>query len=445
LSTLFGTDGIRGIALQPPLDRSTVTRLGAALAEHLRAEGRPVSLLLAGDTRASTPVLARWLASSFTEAGGTVSWAGVLPTPAVSHLLRLRRAWGAGVVVSASHNPAEDNGIKLVSAGGSKWPVREETALENRMAMTAESAGERSLPAPAGDLGRDYLRVLAATLPERPLAGWRLVIDAANGAASAVAASFFTGLGATVTMINAEPDGANINKGCGALHPESLAARVAAEGADGGVAFDGDADRAILVADGGRILDGDDILYVWARDLAARSALPGRAIVATVMSNLGLEVGLEALSVRVVRCPVGDRDVSEAMVREGLVLGGEQSGHVICAHHAVTGDGLLTAAHLFAIAAGTGCRLSELANLEHFPQVLLNVPVAHRRPLAEVEPLHRAVADRERELDGHGRVYVRYSGTEPLLRIMVEAPTRDQAEAIANALAAIARGELSAA
>lgn len=443
MSRLFGTDGMRGVAFASPLDESTLTRLGRALAQHLEERGLPPRMLLAGDTRASTPILAAWLAGAFSAAGGEVVWAGVLPTPAVSHLLRDTNGFGAGVVVSASHNPAEDNGIKLVGARGSKWPAAEERWLEERLMDTEARAGGAWLPPEAHGLRSRYLEVLARALPHRPLSGLRLLVDAAQGAASPVAAAFFSNLGAHVAVLNASPDGTNINASCGALHPQGLARAVVHEGADAGVALDGDADRAVLVTHTGRVLDGDDLLYLWGTHLDAAGRLPGRGVVATVMSNLGLEVALAGRGLRLVRCPVGDREVWESMEREGIALGGEQSGHIICAHHAVTGDGLLTAAHVLAIARQEGRSLEELANLRHFPQVLRNVRVVHRRPVESVPALANAIVRAEDELGQRGRVLVRYSGTEPLLRIMVEAPTDELAHHTAESLVEVARAHLA--
>lgn len=439
---LFGTDGMRGVALQHPLDETTVTRLGAELAAHLRVKSVPVRILLAGDTRASTPVLADWLGGAFVAAGGEVEWAGVLTTPAVSQLLRDDGSFGAGVVISASHNPATDNGIKLLSGTGTKWPVAEEHALEDHMLAASSTPARAALPAANPARAEHYADLLVKTLPESRLAGLKLVIDAANGAAAPVAAEVFSRLGANARVINAAPDGTNINKGCGALHPEGLVAAVKQDGADAGIALDGDADRAILVSHEGRVLNGDDLLFVWGNDLAAADRLPGRVIVATVMSNLGLDVGLRASGIRVARCAVGDREVWETMEREGAALGGEQSGHIICGHLTTTGDGLLTAAHVLALVARRSVRLEELATMQHFPQVLVNVRVASRKPIAEVPQLAKAVRDAEGELAGNGRVFVRYSGTEPLLRIMVEAPSHDVATVTANRLATFARTHL---
>ncbi|HVN76582.1 MAG TPA: hypothetical protein VMT19_09720 [Thermoanaerobaculaceae bacterium] len=441
---LFGTDGMRGVALEYPLDRPTLTRLGAALVAHLREAGLPPVVLLAGDTRASTAVLAGWLGGAFAGAGGELHWAGVLPTPAVSHLVRDRGGYGAGVVISASHNPAADNGVKLVNRAGTKWPVEEERALESRLRAVPETTAVAELPLADGTARARYVELLLASLPARALSGLRVVVDPANGAASPVAREFFESLGAAPALIHAEPDGRNINERCGALFPELLAAEVRRRRADAGVALDGDSDRAILVTASGRVLDGDDALLVWARALHARGALPGPTVVATVMSNLGLEAALKRDGIALVRCAVGDREVWEVMQREGAALGGEQSGHVICSHLSVTGDGLLTAAHLLATARGAGAALDELATLERFPQVLVNVRVASRRPVDEVPELKAAVAAAERELSESGRVFVRYSGTEPLLRIMVEAADHEVARSTAERLAEIARGQLGA-
>ena len=310
------------MAFEPPLDRPTLTRLGAALVAHLRGAGLAPRVLLAGDTRASTPVLAEWVGGGFAAAGGEVHWAGVLPTPAVSHLLRDRGGYGAGVVISASHNPALDNGVKLVGATGSKLPVEEEVRLEQRLASTTPAGvALPPLPGAEGSWRLRYLELLLASLPPTPLSGVRLVVDAANGAAAPVARELFTALGAEVLLIHAEPDGTNINARCGALFPEILAREVRRVRADAGAALDGDGDRAILVTGTGRVLDGDDALLLWARALASRERLPGQKVVATVMSNLGLEVALGREAIALVRCPVGDREVWETMQREGAVLG----------------------------------------------------------------------------------------------------------------------------
>jgi len=440
MPALFGTDGIRGRAYRPPLDEDTVRRLGAALAAELGAAGGP-PLLLAGDTRASTPDLARWLAGAYQAAGGTVEWAGVLPTPAVSHLVR-RGSWIAGVVISASHNPAPDNGIKVLAASGEKIPDSLEERLEARM-ETAEPLAGPPLPEPSEALADRYLELLHATHGRAcPLDGLHVVVDCANGAASAMAAPFLEDLGARVTVLHARPDGTNINEGCGATVPGQVAEAVVRAGAHAGLALDGDADRAILVDEKGGVLDGDDILLAWARHLAAGGRLPGSTVVATVMSNFGLERALAAHGIETLRCPVGDRAVWETMRSSGSALGGEQSGHVICSHHGVTGDGLLTGTHLLAVAAASGRPLSELSDLVRLPQVLLNVPVRHKPPFEEQPAIHRwAQATRER-LAGRGRLVLRYSGTEPKARIMIEGDDPAEIETLAREGAELIAREL---
>lgn len=439
---LFGTDGMRGVAYAMPLDRPTVTRLGAALGAYLREFSLPNHILLAGDTRASTAILASWAGGAFLKAGGAVTWAGVLPTPAVSHLVRDVGGFGTGMIVSASHNPAADNGIKLVAGDGSKWREADERRLEEGLLGIADEPQVEALPDPDATLGERYLELLVRTLPPRALAGTTLVVDAANGAGSPFAGALLARLGAEVVAIHSAPDGTNINQGCGALHPSTLAAQVVRHGADAGIALDGDADRAILITHAGRVLDGDEILLLWGKALHEAGRLPRDTVVATVMSNLGLEVALREIGVRVVRCAVGDREVWETMRRVGAALGGEQSGHVICSHLSVTGDGLLTAAHVLAHVRERGVSLEDAARMLRFPQVLVNVRVGRRRPLADVPELTAAITETETAFAGAGRVLVRYSGTEPLLRIMVEASNKEQAETTAHSLAEVARRHL---
>jgi phosphoglucosamine mutase len=430
---LFGTDGIRGRALEWPLDEDTVSRLGAALADELRTAGHHPCILLAGDTRASTETLARWLSGSFRATGGDVTWAGVLPTPAVSRLLRDREC-AAGVVISASHNPADDNGIKVLGPGGEKIDDAVERRLEARLEGTRPTPGP-GLPPAEVSLAEHYLELLVDThTVARPLDGLHVVIDCANGAASSIGPAFFDRLGARVTEMATRPDGTNINRDSGATAPASLVRRVRSESADAGLALDGDADRAILVDERGRVLDGDDILLAWARHLDADGHLPGHRIVATVMSNFGLERSLARDGMTMLRCPVGDRSVWLAMTEHGIVLGGEQSGHVICSHHSVSGDGLLTGSHVLAIAAAQGCPVSELSDLVRMPQLLVNVPVAERRPFDELPTVVAELAEVEAALAGRGRVLLRYSGTEPLARVMVEGEDGHEIERFAARL-----------
>lgn len=441
MDSLFGTDGIRGRAYEPPLDEDTVRRLGVALAEDLVHQCAQPKILLAGDTRASTVDLARWLASSFQAAGGKVTWGGVLPTPAVSHLLRQEEC-AAGVVISASHNPAEDNGIKILGPGGEKLADDIERHIESRIEEVVAIAGP-DLPEIDDSLGNKYLEFLAAShSTAEPLAGLHLVLDAANGAGAGFAEKLLERLGARVTAIASQPDGTNINAGCGATAPQILAEKVVELGADGGLALDGDADRAMLVDECGSVLDGDDIILAWARRLDENGALPKGRVVATVMSNFGLEKALTDDGLDVIRCSVGDREVWMTMKEHGAALGGEQSGHIICSHYGVSGDGLLTGTHLFAIAAERKVPVSRLSDLSRLPQILLNVPVSQRRPFEDLPMVSGELAEANRRLDQRGRVLLRYSGTERLARVMVEGEDADEIEKLANRIANAIRSEL---
>lgn len=446
---LFGTDGIRGHFGEPPLDRGTVTALAVQLAATLRerSNGALPKVVLGGDTRESTPVICRWLAAGLVAGGVDVRYAGVIPTPGVAYLTRETGA-AAGVVVSASHNPYPDNGIKLIDPQGTKWSDEDELALESRLkAHPADVPGlPEGQPAVEPTLRERYLRHLAATLPEgRPLDDLRVVLDTGNGAASTYAGELFERLGARVTLLHAEPNGRNVNEGCGSTAPAGMAARVVAEGVDLGAAFDGDADRCILADETGEVRDGDAILYLWATCLHRSGRLEPPKIVATSMSNLGLERALAAEGIGIVRCAVGDRYVVEAMRKEGILLGGEQSGHIVQSHLASTGDGLLTAIQMAFVRHQDGRPLSEmLAPFRRYPQVLLNVRVKRKvdfQALPAVTTVARAVEDR---LGDDGRLVLRYSGTEPLARIMIEGPEQGTIDVLAEELAVAIRGELGA-
>ena len=441
MDSLFGTDGIRGRAYEAPLDEKTVRRLGVALAEDLAVQCPEPRILLAGDTRASTTDLARWLASSFQASGGTVTWGGVLPTPAISHLLR-REECAAGVVISASHNPAEDNGIKILGPGGEKIADEIERHIESRIEEVAPVEGP-DLPAIDGALGERYLDLLVASHTKaNPLAGLHIVVDAANGAASAFAGPLLDRLGARVSTIAAEPDGYNINANCGATAPQRLAETVLERGADGGLALDGDADRAVLVDETGSVLDGDDIILAWARKLQSDGGLPGGRVVATVMSNFGLEKTLHCDGMEIIRCSVGDREVWMTMKEHRAALGGEQSGHIICSHYGVSGDGLLTGTHLLAIAADRGVQISGLSDMVRLPQILLNVPVSRKRPFEELPGVSAALAEANSRLEQRGRILLRYSGTERLARVMIEGEDADEIKSLAEGIADAIRSEL---
>ncbi len=438
---LFGTDGIRGQALVWPLDEVTLCRLGVALTQ-LMANGDPKpSFLIGGDTRASTETLAGWISAGIQAAGGSVTWGGVLPTPAVSHLLRIGSCT-AGVVISASHNPAEDNGIKVLTADGEKVSETVEELLEDELKRASHTQGP-GLPALKPGLIEKYrTRVLESFVNPRPLEGLHLVLDAANGAASGLADEILETLGAKVTAIASSPNGHNINLNVGAASPSQLAQAVTRHGADGGLALDGDADRAILVDEMGQILDGDDLLLAWGQSLHAEGRLPGGRLVATVMSNFGLETGLAAKGISLLRCSVGDRAVWETMVQNDATLGGEQSGHIICSHLSVTGDGLLTGTHILALAARSGRPLSELSTLQRLPQVLINVPVGKKQPFEEIPEIRSLAKSIETDLAGTGRILLRYSGTEALARVMLEGEDEGQIHALAEELAEAIRRAL---
>ena len=444
---LFGTDGVRGRFGEPPLDRATVTSLAAHLAATLRERTADPVVILGGDTRESTPEICRWLAEGLIGSGARVRYAGVIPTPGVAFLTRDLGA-AAGAVVSASHNPYPDNGVKLIDPEGLKWSEEDEAALERRLESgpaPQASSWDGRLEVETG-LRERYLRHLAATVPgERPLADLKVVLDAGNGAASFYARELFEHLGARVTLLHAEPDGRNVNEGCGSTAPEEMAARVAAEGADLGAAFDGDADRCILADERGEVRDGDAILYLWATCLRSHGRLDPPRIVATTMSNLGLERALAREGIGIERCGVGDRYVVETMRRDGIVLGGEQSGHVVQSELASTGDGLLTAVQIAHIVRSSERPLSELlAGFRRYPQILKNVRVTRKPDLATLPRVAAAARTVEERLGADGRLVIRYSGTEPLARVMIEGPDQASIEALAGELAQAIVDEIGA-
>jgi phosphoglucosamine mutase len=444
---LFGTDGIRGVAGEYPLDPKTVQALGIALGEEASKLSPAPEVVIGMDTRESGACLAGQVAAGLAKRGVQVRFAGVVTTPGVAYLTRTN-SFVAGVMISASHNPYRDNGIKVFGHSGYKLADEREHEIERRMFELLEDGFEpAALPLePDAALGRRYLDYLASTV-KRPFDGLRMVVDCGNGAASALAPALFERLGARVTPIHCAPDGRNINLNCGALHVESLRQRVIAENADLGVAFDGDADRAIFVACGGKVVDGDAVLLIAARRLAAENRLGGRdgkpAVVATVMSNLGLERALAASGIGLLRTPVGDKYVLEEMLRTGARLGGEQSGHVIFLEHATTGDGLLTALRVAEIMLEAGQGLDELTrDLEIYPQILVNVRVFRKKPLEEMPDVIREIREAELGFGDSGRVLVRFSGTEPLARVMVEGPEQGRVEEVARRIAGAIEREL---
>lgn len=433
MGRFFGTDGIRGRAGEPPLDPATVQKIGRAIVRALGVSGPRV--LIGRDTRESGPAIEQHLAAGLAAEGAHVESAGVIPTPAIAHLARQRsgmrrRGYQLGVVISASHNPYEDNGIKVFGGAGRKFSGEMEQKTEDAIL----SLDGPLLNAPSvrqHDLSRAYLRHLARSYSGPSLVGLHLALDCANGATSFLARSLFEGLGARVTAINDQPDGRNINRGCGATTPECVADLTPRVRADAGLSFDGDGDRCILADSDGKVIDGDHVVFLAARHLQSTGRLQGGAVVTTVMSNVGLEVALGNLGIPLVRTAVGDRNVLEEMERRGANLGGEQSGHVIFLDHEPTGDGLLTALKVLEVVKHSGRSLAELAaELPVYPQVLRNVRVREKKDIETIPEVRQALDRARTALDGRGRLVVRYSGTEPLLRVMAEGPDEAEVKAL---------------
>jgi phosphoglucosamine mutase len=425
---LFGTDGVRGEAGMYPLDHATVRRLGAALVRLLLETHASPRLLIGRDTRESGDWIESELAHGAIGEGARVVSAGVVPTPAVAYLTRVGD-FDAGVVISASHNPFADNGIKIFAGSGEKFTERTERRIEALVADATWLAKDgEARPLSREDLAGPYLDHLCAVLAGTPfLSHLRMAVDCANGATVTVAPDLFRRLALDAVIIGNEPNGQNINLHCGSTHPERLAETVRATGAAFGVAFDGDGDRAIFVDDRGRVVDGDAVLLMCGRQLKSEGRLKNDAIVATVMSNIGLELALKASGIEMVRTAVGDKYVMEEMQNRGLSLGGEQSGHIIFSDYLFTGDGICTALNVIRTMALTGRTLASLADdLVAFPQVLLNTRVREKVDLRTVPRIASVLDEVEARVAGHGRVLVRYSGTEPLLRVMLEG--RDQTE-----------------
>jgi phosphoglucosamine mutase len=441
---LFGTDGIRGVAGEYPLDRRTLYVFGVALAGTARHLDPDPEIVIGMDTRESGPWIAEQVAGGLAECGVRSRMAGVVTTPGIAYLTRAGD-FVAGVMISASHNPYEDNGLKVFGHSGFKLPDEEEHGMEQvifRLLETGES--EARGKALTGDpaLVQRYIDYLLSTVSSR-FDGIRMVIDCGNGAASHFAEELFCRNGAEVHPIFCEPDGRNINLNCGALHVENLRRAVVEHKANLGVAFDGDADRSIFISASGKIVDGDAVLLIAARALRSAGRLPGSLVVATVMSNLGLEKALARDGIRMLRTPVGDKYVLEEMIRQGAALGGEQSGHVIFREYATTGDGMLTALRILETAKQSGAGLDELTqDLEVYPQRLYNVRVRERKPLTEMLGVEHEISACEKALGSSGRVLVRFSGTEPLARVMVEGPELAQVEDLGQRIARAIQREI---
>jgi phosphoglucosamine mutase len=420
---LFGTDGIRGIPGTPPLDDPTLYATGRGLGEYLRREHGSAHVLIGMDTRESGPHIAGLLAAGLGKSGASVEFAGVITTPGIACLVR-QNDYQAGVVISASHNPYHDNGVKLFSHAGMKFPDAEEETIEAEILRLRGQTvpGERPGLKANHALHVEYLEFLRSRmLPGANLSGFRMVLDCANGAAYQLGPELFRSLGAQVAATGIHPDGRNINAGCGSLHLEGLQARVIREGVNLGVAFDGDADRAMFVCRNGRIVNGDGVLLAVARHLKSRSTLKNQRVVATSMSNLGLERALAREGISLARAAVGDRYVLEEMLKSGNNLGGEQSGHIIFLDDSPAGDGLLTAVKIASLVSMGGSLESLVEGLKDYPQVIVNVKVKAKPALESLPEVARALAEAQATLGENGRVVLRYSGTEPLARVMVEA------------------------
>ena len=444
---LFGTDGIRAVAGEPPLDPTTIFAVGLALAHSLKDSATHPAIILGRDTRESSPWIAATLAAGLRSAGARVESAGIVPTPVVAFLARTN-GFHAGVVISASHNPWRDNGIKLFGSDGSKLADSVELAMEEEILFHAAQklAPDSTSLEPLEDNSEfqsHYIQFLLDCVPGLKLDGLNIVADCANGAAAAVAPELFARLGGRVTLLNIHPDGHNINDACGALYPNYVAQEVLNHKASIGLTFDGDADRCMLAGSRNNVLNGDAILLAVARDLKTRGLLTGDLVVATTMSNMGLEAALKRSGISMLRAPVGDRYVLEQMLKHDAALGGEQSGHILMPHLATTGDGLLTALVVLDLIARTGQSIDELtADLKVFPQVIVNVRVREKRPLESIPAVAAAINAAERDLKDSGRVVIRYSGTETLARVMIEAESESAMQHHAQAIADAIRHEL---
>lgn len=440
---LFGTDGIRAVAGEAPLDPRTIHATGLALA-HILARGGAPGVVLGMDTRESSEWISATLAAGLREGGAVIESAGVITTPGVAFLARTH-GFNAGVVISASHNPWQDNGIKVFGGDGYKLPDEQELEIESEIfrrlgdVSFSPFASTTALPVVAR-YRHDYEAFLRQVVPGLTLQNKSVVVDCANGAASTIAPELFASLGGTLHLTHSHPNGRNINELCGALHPEIVAAETAERNADIGITLDGDADRALFADADGNVVNGDAVLLLAARDLQARGALRDNMIVATTMSNMGLEAALGSNKIRMLRAPVGDKYVLQMMRQHNATLGGEQSGHILFPTHSTTGDGLLTALLVLDIVHRSGKPLRQLvADLRVFPQVIVNVRVREKQPLEQIPEVTRSIQEAESALHGKGRVVVRYSGTEAVARVMIEAESREEMEKHADRIATAIR------
>jgi phosphoglucosamine mutase len=443
---LFGTDGIRGEPGKPPLDDATLYATGRALGAFLKRGHKTPRVLIGMDTRESGAHIAALLAAGLDTAGASVAFAGVITTPGVACLVR-QQGFQAGVVISASHNPFHDNGVKLFSRAGMKFPDSAEEELEQDIFKHHGESAPKHPPALVADdsLDAEYLEFLRSrVIPGAKFSGLRVVLDCANGAAYKLGPELFTSLGADVVSMGSCPDGRNINAGCGSLHLEGLQDRVVAEKAALGVAFDGDADRALFVCETGKVINGDGILLAVARYLKAQGKLKGTRVVATSMSNLGLERVLARDGISLARTNVGDRYVLEEMLSSGNVLGGEQSGHIIFLDDSPAGDGLLTAVKIASLVSMHGRLEMLVQGLKDYPQTILNVKVKSKPPLESLPAVANALAEAQSALGDNGRIVLRYSGTEPLARVMVEAEHQADVERFSESVANALRSSIGA-
>jgi phosphoglucosamine mutase len=444
---LFGTDGIRAVAGQAPLDPPTIFATGLALASTLKKHHPAPRVLLGSDTRESSPWISAVIAAGLQSGGAEVLNAGVITTPGVAFLTRKHR-FAAGIVISASHNPWQDNGIKVFGGDGYKLPDATELEIEGEIFRRLKEAPSTEIEIlntpPAGKQFREeYEAFLRGIVPGLNLNGKKIVIDCANGAAAVIASELFPSLGGEIHLTHVSPNGRNINENCGALHPEVVAREAKALGADLGITFDGDADRALFADAHGRVVNGDGVMLVAARDMKAKAELAGDLVVATTMSNMGLEAALRSSGIRMFRAPVGDKYVLEMMQKHQASLGGEQSGHILFPRRSTTGDGLLTALVLLDLLARSGRPLHELlSDLRVFPQVIVNVKVREKRPLEQIPGVVESIHQAETDLHGNGRVVVRYSGTEALARVMIEAESEQQMRVHADRIAQAIRMEI---